>query len=197
MGSFTRIDDGFQILIVSFLAIVAAVALFHNRSRDGDILGYGSKDEITRGYEKVRYAWPIFRREFIRSKWRRVGDVSQVVANEIWDGITILLRRERKPIMSVASRRESDQEHREPRFERPIPPGLNLVTPGGLTLIDAQVAAVLTAARAAGEGQAADELRRDLRYWRARQASTRVTPATPGDEAGSARASPTHKAADA
>ncbi len=33
--------------------------------------------------------------------------------------------------MSVAFRRESDEEHKEPRFELPIPPGPNLVTERG------------------------------------------------------------------
>ena len=37
--------------------------------------------------------------------------------------------------MSVAFRRESDEEHKEPRFELPIPPGPNLVTARGLKLI--------------------------------------------------------------
>ena len=37
--------------------------------------------------------------------------------------------------MSVAFRRESDEEHLEPKFEIPIPPGPNLVTARGLALI--------------------------------------------------------------
>ena len=41
--------------------------------------------------------------------------------------------------MSVAFRRESDEEHKEPRFELPIPAGPNLVTARGLALIDDQV----------------------------------------------------------
>ena len=40
--------------------------------------------------------------------------------------------------MSVAFRRESDEEHLEPRFELPIPPGPNLVTPRGLDQIQAR-----------------------------------------------------------
>ena len=36
--------------------------------------------------------------------------------------------------MSVAFRRESDEEHLEPKFELPIPPGPNLVTPRGAEL---------------------------------------------------------------
>src|SRR3546814_13208092 len=35
------------------------------------------------------------------------------------------------PAMSVAFRRESDDEHKEPEFELPIPVGPNLVTPRG------------------------------------------------------------------
>ena len=34
--------------------------------------------------------------------------------------------------MSVAFRRESDDEHKEPKFDIPIPPGPNLVTRRGL-----------------------------------------------------------------
>jgi len=41
--------------------------------------------------------------------------------------------------MSVAFRRESDEEHKEPRFELPIPPGPNLVTPAGLAQAQARV----------------------------------------------------------
>ena len=41
--------------------------------------------------------------------------------------------------MSVAFRRESDEEHKEPKFELPLPPGPNLVTPRGLALIEAKV----------------------------------------------------------
>ena len=40
--------------------------------------------------------------------------------------------------MSVAFRRESDEEHLEPKFELPFPPGPNLVTPRGLALIEAR-----------------------------------------------------------
>lgn len=43
--------------------------------------------------------------------------------------------------MSVAFRRESDDEHLEPVFELPIPPGPNLVTERGLALIRTQVEA--------------------------------------------------------
>ena len=41
--------------------------------------------------------------------------------------------------MSVAFRRESDEEHLEPKFELPIPPGPNFVTPGGLAQIEGRV----------------------------------------------------------
>ena len=42
--------------------------------------------------------------------------------------------------MSVAFRREGDDEHLEPKFEIPIPPGPNLVTARGLQLLEAKVA---------------------------------------------------------
>ena len=44
--------------------------------------------------------------------------------------------------MSVAFRRESDDEHMEPKFELPIPPGPNWVTARGLRLTQEQVAAL-------------------------------------------------------
>ena len=84
--------------------------------------------------------------------------------------------------MSVAFRRESDEEHREPRFELPIPAGPNLVTPRGLSLIEARVAALEAAA--GGDEAALADRKRTLNYWRTRLATARVTPAPTGDEAG-------------
>src|SRR3546814_1060431 len=46
----------------------------------------------------------------------------------------------RKETMSVAFRRESDDEHKEPAFELPVPVGPNLVTPRGLRLLGEEVA---------------------------------------------------------
>lgn len=77
--------------------------------------------------------------------------------------------------MSVAFRRESDEEHLEPRFELPIPPGPNLVTAAGPALIAARIAAL--EATEAGDRTPID---RELRYWRTRAATAEVvTP--PGD----------------
>lgn len=82
--------------------------------------------------------------------------------------------------MSVAFRRESDEEHKEPRFELPIPPGPNLVTPRGLALIEARVAELEAQGGQGSEPAAIEEAKRDLRYWRQRLATARVT-APPGD----------------
>ena len=82
--------------------------------------------------------------------------------------------------MSVAFRRESDEEHKEPRFELPVPPGPNLVTERGYALIEERAAALEAAVAAAGEEQRA-ELQRDLRYWRTRLATAQVAPAAAGD----------------
>ena len=85
------------------------------------------------------------------------------------------------PFMSVAFRRESDEEHLEPKFELPIPPGPNLVTARGLALIEARVAeyeARLTETLAEEERKA---VLRDARYWRARAASAQVAPVPSGD----------------
>ena len=82
--------------------------------------------------------------------------------------------------MSVAFRRESDEEHLEPKFELPIPPGPNLVTPRGLALIEARNAE-LEAAVAAASPEALPELQRDLRYWRARLTTAQLAPPASGE----------------
>lgn len=75
--------------------------------------------------------------------------------------------------MSVAFRRESDEEHLEPKFERPIAPGPNLVTPRGLALIDAEVARVDAALEGASE-EDRPALLRERRYWHTRQTTADV-----------------------
>ena len=56
--------------------------------------------------------------------------------------------------MSVAFRRESDDEHLEPKFELPIPPGPNFVTPTGLAQIEARVAELEAVLEAASDAPA-------------------------------------------
>lgn len=85
--------------------------------------------------------------------------------------------------MSVAFRRESDEEHLEPKFELPIPPGPNLVTPRGLALIRDRVAD-LERRIAAAPADARDALKRDLRYWNTRAATAELAPPPDSDEAG-------------
>ena len=82
--------------------------------------------------------------------------------------------------MSVAFRRDSDEEHLEPKFELPIPLGPNLVTPRGLALIEARKVE-LEAAVAAATPEALPELQRDLRYWRARLATAQLAPPASGE----------------
>ena len=76
--------------------------------------------------------------------------------------------------MSVAFRRESDEEHKEPRFELPLPAGPNVVTARGLRLIAAKVAELA--------GAESDEAKREARYWGTRLATAQVAP-PPGDTA--------------
>lgn len=83
--------------------------------------------------------------------------------------------------MSVAFRRESDEEHKEPRFELPIPPGPNLVTPKGPALLAARVAEIEAAVAAAETEEAREALRRDLRYWHTRATTAQIAP-TPEPE---------------
>jgi transcription elongation GreA/GreB family factor len=87
--------------------------------------------------------------------------------------------------MSVAFRREGDDEHLEPKFEIPIPPGPNLVTARGLALIGARVAE-LEARLAAIAGDPANEAgiaaaKRDLRYWQTRQITAELVPVPSGE----------------
>ena len=84
--------------------------------------------------------------------------------------------------MSVAFRRESDDEHLEPTFELPVPLGPNLVTERGLALIEAKVEE-LEARLAEGLTEERRKLvQRDARYWHARRATAQVAPAPTGDE---------------
>ena len=83
--------------------------------------------------------------------------------------------------MSVAFRREQDDEHLEPKFELPIPSGPNLVTPRGFAMIEARLAEV--------EAQLTPELTederkkvlRDARYWRHQAASAQIVPIPDGE----------------
>ena len=85
--------------------------------------------------------------------------------------------------MSVAFRRESDEEHKEPRFELPIPVGPNLVTANGLALIEARVAELEVLVKE-GDPAGLEEAKRDLRYWRTRLATAERAPPPPPDEVG-------------
>jgi transcription elongation GreA/GreB family factor len=81
--------------------------------------------------------------------------------------------------VSVAFRRDSDEEHKEPRFELPIPVGPNLVTPRGLEQIETHVARC--EARVAKEAEVLNlnDAKRDLRYWHTRLATAQLAPPPP------------------
>ena len=83
--------------------------------------------------------------------------------------------------MSVAFRRESDEEHLEPKFERPIPPGANLVTPRGLSLIVELIAGLEAELHGTADEALRSVLQRDLRYWMARRATAVLAPPPSGD----------------
>lgn len=82
--------------------------------------------------------------------------------------------------MSVAFRRESDDEHLEPKFELPIPPGPNLVTERGLALIVARVEALEAQLAGLSDETEIKRVKRDLRYWGTRQATAQVMPQPEG-----------------
>jgi len=83
--------------------------------------------------------------------------------------------------MSVAFRREGDDEHLEPKFELPIPPGPNLVTVRGKALIDAKVTELEAAVTGETDEEGAKRLKRDLRYWQTRQVTAEIQPEPAGD----------------
>lgn len=86
--------------------------------------------------------------------------------------------------MSVAFRRESDEEHKEPKFELPIPVGPNLVTRSGLAQTATRVAELEAIVAEAQDEARLEEAKRDLRYWRTRLATAQLAPPPPDDEVG-------------
>lgn len=83
--------------------------------------------------------------------------------------------------MSVAFRRDSDEEHLEPKFELPIPAGPNLVTARGLALIEQRIADLERELRGADETASA-AMKRDLRYWQTRKSTAELAPIPTGDK---------------
>lgn len=83
--------------------------------------------------------------------------------------------------MSVAFRRDGDEEHLEPKFEIPIPPGPNRVTARGQRLIGGKVAELTAAIATGGDETAITALKRDLRYWQTRQITAELMPTPAGD----------------
>lgn len=82
--------------------------------------------------------------------------------------------------MSVAFRRDGDEEHLEPKFELPIPPGPNLVTARGKAQIDAKCAEWEATVAALSEEEEIKSARRHLRYWRNRAATAQEMPVPDG-----------------
>ncbi len=82
--------------------------------------------------------------------------------------------------MSVAFRREGDDEHLEPKFELPLPPGPNLVTPAGLELIRQRIAGLEGQIAGLSEDLALKAAKRDLRYWQTRLSTAQVQPRPSG-----------------
>ena len=83
--------------------------------------------------------------------------------------------------MSVAFRRESDDEHLEPKFEIPIPTGPNLVTARGLAMIGQRVRDLELTIADLTDDAALTAAKRDLRYWQTRQVTAELVPAPSGD----------------
>lgn len=81
--------------------------------------------------------------------------------------------------MSVAFRRESDDEHMEPKYELPIPVGPNLVTPRGLRLLTERLATLENELATLTEEEARKKLMTKIRYFGTRKATAEVQPAPP------------------
>ena len=84
--------------------------------------------------------------------------------------------------MSVAFRRESDEEHLEPKFELPVPPGPNLVTPRGLAMIEARAEELEARLAEPLTEEERKVVKRDARYWHARRATAQLAPVPSGEE---------------
>ena len=83
--------------------------------------------------------------------------------------------------MSVAFRREQDDEHLEPKFELPIPPGPNLVTARGFALIEARLGEVEARLTPDLSEEGRKMVLRDARYWRHQFTSAQVAPVPVGE----------------
>lgn len=86
--------------------------------------------------------------------------------------------------MSVAFRRESDEEHKEPRFEIPIAPGPNFVTARGLRMIADKIAALDAAIATETDDPGREALKRELRYWHTRETTAAIAPPPSAGEVG-------------
>jgi transcription elongation GreA/GreB family factor len=84
--------------------------------------------------------------------------------------------------VSVAFRRDSDEEHKEPRFELPIPVGPNLVTPRGLKMIKAKVTQCEARVALETDEMNLNAAQRDLRYWNTRLSTAQIAPPPPADQ---------------
>lgn len=83
--------------------------------------------------------------------------------------------------VSVAFRRDGDEEHLEPKFEIPIPPGPNRVTSNGLAQIHARLDELTTRIATLTDETALAAARRDLRYWQTRQITAELMPPAGSD----------------
>lgn len=78
--------------------------------------------------------------------------------------------------MSVAFRRESDDEHKEPAFELPIAVGPNLVTARGLRLLGEEVMRIEAEIATTPDEEPRKKMQRRLRYFHTRQSTAEVQP---------------------
>jgi transcription elongation GreA/GreB family factor len=82
--------------------------------------------------------------------------------------------------MSVAFRRDSDEEHLEPKFELPIPNGPNLVTARGLAMIKARRTDLEAKLKELEDPATAAPVQRELRYWQNRELTAELAPVPSG-----------------
>lgn len=78
--------------------------------------------------------------------------------------------------MNKAFTKEMDDAPPPQQEERPVSSALNLVTPRGAQLIKEHIAAIEKKHAAEVDPTIKSELRRDIRYWLARQSSMQIVP---------------------
>ena len=108
-----------------------AVAADFLRRHTGFAAEPASPDELPPGIAPTAEGWVRILPGIVEGGWLLRRALPQACDGHRTPRRAFGHQRGRIEPVSVAFRRESDEEHLEPKFERPIPPGANLVTARG------------------------------------------------------------------